>query len=53
MRDLICSTRLHISTADGKGGEGTSGGWFFPAEDGWDQQLSGDARLSAQASEDV
>lgn len=53
MRDVIFSTCLDVSTADGKGDEDTSGGWFFPAEDGWDKQFSGDACLSGKASEEV
>lgn len=44
---------LDVSTVDGKGDKGTSGGWFFTAKDGWDQQLSGDACLSAQANEEI
>lgn len=41
---------LDISIADGKMGEDTFGGWFCLAEDGQDQQLSGDAYLFAQDS---
>lgn len=55
MRDLIRSAcpDVSTSTAGGKRAEDTSSGSFFPVEDGWDHQLSGDACVSDEASEEV
>lgn len=55
MRDLIRSAcpDVSTSTAGGKRAEGTSSGSFFPVEDGWDHQLSGDVCVSDEASEEV